>query len=86
MNERASDQKHTDDWNEYRRAILGQLDEISNDIENVNQKVDNIRTVDLVQIRIDIALLKFQAAMWGALSGLVVGSIITLVAKAVLKW
>ncbi len=54
-------------------------------ITAISEKVDKVRLDDLSIIKTDIALLKFQAALWGALGGIVFGSIVTLVMKFLVK-
>lgn len=56
-------------WGEYRRLILSELERITRDIGAINEKLERFRQDDISQIKTDIALLKFQAAMWGAIAG-----------------
>ena len=74
-----------DDWTEYRRLILSELQRISGDTDAINVKLERIRTDDLWKIKTDIALLKFQAAMWGALGGSVLSVATAFVMKLLLK-
>jgi hypothetical protein len=72
-----------DDWGQYRRLILSELERIANDIRGINEKIERFRQDDLSQIKTDIALLKFQAAMWGAGAGVVVTGVVSLILKFV---
>lgn len=72
-------------WVEYRRLILSELERIGREIGSINLKIENFRIEDLSQIKTDIALLKFQAALWGAVGGTVFGVIATIIAKMLLK-
>ncbi len=74
-----------DDWTEYRRLILSELQRISGDTDAINVKLERIRTDDLWKIKTDIALLKFQAAMWGALGGSVLSVATAFIMKMLLK-
>lgn len=81
----AEQKRSNDDWIEYRRMIVGQITDIARDIETINSKIERIRVEDLTQIKLDIALLKFQAAMWGAIAGTVLSVITAVVIKVFLK-
>jgi hypothetical protein len=48
-------------WGAYRRLIVAELDRLNATMESIIAKT--------VQIQQDVALLKFQAAMWGAGAG-----------------
>lgn len=69
------------DWLEHRRFILAELERLNKFISAINEKVDRLRVDDLASFKTDIALLKFQAAMWGAGGGVVFGAIVTLILK-----
>lgn len=73
-------------WDEYRRLVLSELERIGRDLSSITQKIEDFRSEDLAEMRTDIALLKFQAALWGSVGGLIFGAIITLFLKFVLKW
>lgn len=79
------DDKNGAGWTEYRRLVLSELERIVGDIKSINRKIEDLRQDDLSQIKTDIALLKFQAAMWGAGGGIVFGAIVTVILKFVLK-
>lgn len=51
---------------------------------SINAKIDRFRQEDvanLSQIKTDIALLKFQAALWGSCAGIIVSVIATIILK-----
>ena len=56
-------------FDEYRRLILENLEQLRREISRVGLKVDALRETDLASMKVDIALLKFKASMWGALGG-----------------
>jgi hypothetical protein len=68
-------------WEEYRRLVMDTLDRIGRDISNINEKIERFRQEDLLQIRTDIALLKFQAALWGAGAGIIITLATTLLPR-----
>lgn len=69
------------EWSEYRRLILAELERISHDIKSLNDKVERFRQEDVSQMKTDIALLKFQAALWGATAGVAATGIISFAVK-----
>lgn len=64
-------------WIEYRRLILSELDRVGKEIRAIHEKVDAFRVNDLATIKTDIALLKFQAGLWGAIGGTLFGAVAT---------
>lgn len=85
MEERERERLRTGDWIEQRLLVLSTLERIANDVTNIYSKLEKIRTDDLWRIKTDIALLKFQAAMWGALGGTVLSVATAFVMKMLLK-
>lgn len=68
-------------WGEYRRLILAELERINGSVEDVKRKIEVFRQDDISQIKTDIALLKLQAAFWGAAASIAVTSIIAVLTK-----
>jgi hypothetical protein len=68
-----------DGWGQYRRLILSQLDTITADIREITKKIEQFRAEDISQIKTDIALLKFRAAMYGALAASAISIIVSVV-------
>ena len=60
------------DWMQYRRLILSELKRISADMESVAEKFDLFRREEVSQIKVDIAMLKVKAGVWGLGGGLLV--------------
>ena len=58
-------------WGEYRRKILADLDRIAGDVKGLNEKLDRFRQEDIAKMQADLAVLKFQAGVWGAVGGVV---------------
>jgi hypothetical protein len=48
-------------WLEYRKLILSELERVSRELRDLNQKVSDIHT--------EIAMLKVKSGLWGALAG-----------------
>jgi hypothetical protein len=73
-----------DDWVSYRRLILSELERISEDVRRISGKLDDFRAQDLAEIRVEVAMLKVKAGVWGGLSGLVtaVGALILVVVRS----
>ena len=58
-------------WVEYKRLVLKQLEDLTEEIKSLNMKVEKITT--------DIAVLKTKMALYGGVAGLVVSFIVSLV-------
>ena len=78
MNERTEGGGSRSDWNEYSKLVLNELQRNADQFEKMNEKIERIRGDDLSQLKADITLLKFQAALWGAFGGLLFTGIITI--------
>lgn len=86
MEERGgNNHRSSSDWVEYRRMVLAELERIGDDITTIYAKIERIRTDDLPQIKQDVVLLKFQAAMWGALGGSVLSVGVAVVMKMLFR-
>jgi GTPase Era involved in 16S rRNA processing len=68
-------------WGEYRMLVLAQLEELKASVISVTEKIERFRAEDLAQIKTDITLLKFQAAMWGIAASTVVSIIVGLIVR-----
>jgi hypothetical protein len=64
-------------WDEYRRLILSELERITRDIGFINEKIERVRQEDLAKIKLDLALLKFQSALYGSIAGIMFSSLVT---------
>lgn len=63
----------TESWVEYRRLILQALERLDGEIRGLNAKMDAFRADDIATIKVEVAMLKVKAGMWGAVMGLVTG-------------
>lgn len=66
------------EWSQHRLWILSELNRQGQDFRNLNDKIERFRQEDVAQMKTDIALLKFQAALYGAVAGIIATGIITL--------
>jgi len=60
-------------WTEYRRLVLGELVRIEKDISSLHDKFDDLKTNDIGAMRVEIAMLKLKAGMFGAMTGTLTG-------------
>lgn len=66
-------------WNEYKLLVLDQLEGLKRQVLSLEAKVDGFRADDIANVKVEIALLKQRAGMWGAIAGLVPGALAALV-------
>lgn len=66
-------------WNEYKLLVLDQLEGLKGQVRSLEAKVDGFRADDIANVKVEIALLKQKAGIWGAIAGLVPGAIAALV-------
>jgi hypothetical protein len=64
-------------WEEDRRLVLSELERITRDIGFINEKIERVRQEDLAKIKLDLALLKFQSALYGSIAGVVFSGFVT---------
>lgn len=65
-----------DNFGEYRRLILGELERLSDAMHACNAKIDALRADDISSMKVEIAMLKVKAGMVGALAGSLGGAVI----------
>lgn len=66
-------------WNEYKLLVLDQLTRVSSQVQDLERKVDAFRADDIANVKVEIALLKQKAGLWGAVAGLIPGAIAALI-------
>lgn len=66
-------------WNEYKLLVLDQLEGLKAQVRNLEAKMDAFRADDIANVKVEIALLKQKAGLWGAIAGLIPGGIAALV-------
>jgi hypothetical protein len=62
-------------WAEYKRLVLKQLEDLTHEIEKLNERVDTLIT--------DVVILKTKAWLFGVLGGVAVTTIFQLLLKFV---
>jgi hypothetical protein len=70
-----------DTFEEYRLLLMSELDRTSAELRNLNTKIEQFRNEDVSSMKTDIALLKLQATLYGAIAGLIATGAITLIVK-----
>ncbi len=68
-----------DNFSEYRRLILGELERLNLGVKEIDGKIDRLQAFnnkDMSELRVEIAMLKVKAALGGTLGGLIAGAII----------
>jgi GTPase Era involved in 16S rRNA processing len=70
-------------WGEYRRLILAQLQDLKESVLAVTEKIERFRAEDLAEIKSDVKLLKFQATMVAAIASAIVSIIVGVIIKYV---
>jgi hypothetical protein len=56
-------------WQEYSKLILAELERMSMEIARLNAKLDAFRSDDIANVKVELAMLKVKAGMWGAVAG-----------------
>lgn len=72
-------------WNDYRRYVVEELRRINKTISDITEKIERFRQDDIAQLKTDIALLKFQAGIFGALGGSLFGAIATALVSLIFR-
>jgi hypothetical protein len=67
-----TDQPTREGWEEYRRMVLNELKRLGETVVAVNEKLDRFHSEEIAQIKVDIALLKLKAGLWGATASVIV--------------
>jgi len=69
-------------WIQYRRLILTELERLGRQQETMSSKLDTIRVefharlqaiveTEIGQMRVEVAMLKVKAGVWGAIAGFI---------------
>jgi hypothetical protein len=62
-------------WSRFERVIVYRLDELRDGVSDLKKEVRNIREDEIGEIKIDIAMLKVKAGLWGAAFGTIPAAI-----------
>ena len=78
-----------DNWSEYRRLVLAELDRLNKAIELLDEKLDKRErerdAKDAARDR-DLLTLKIKAGIYGSLAGGILGALVTLITTIIWKW
>ena len=72
-------------WRDYRRYVVEELRRINVTIALITDKIEKFRQDDIALLKTDIALLKFQAGIFGALGGTIFGALATAIMSLIFK-
>ena len=68
-------------FEEYRLLLVTELERVSSELRRINDKVEQFRRDDVAQMKTDIALLKLQASIYGAVAGVLTTGVVTAIIK-----
>lgn len=71
-------------FDEYRHLIMETLERLQRGITAIDVKVDALRNQEVEALKIDVAMLKVRASLWGALAGCVGGAVVGVLVTKVL--
>jgi hypothetical protein len=72
-------------WGYYRRQVLKDLDAIAQDMRSLADRFDELSRTELSKIKTELALLKFQAGIWGACAGLLGTFVVSVLSRFIWK-
>lgn len=64
-------------FDEYRHLIMETLERLQRGITAIDVKVDLLRTQEVEALKIDVAMLKVRASIFGAIAGAIGGALIS---------
>jgi hypothetical protein len=59
-----------DEWGDYQKMVLNELERHNAMLQHMDEKIDQLRHEDFVNLRVEIATLKVKASLWGGAAGL----------------
>ena len=65
------------DWKEWSKFVLAELQRLSNQSETTNTSIDKLVT-KLGEVRIEVGMLKVKSGIWGLCGGLIPVAILIL--------
>lgn len=81
MDEQGREYTRKASFEEYRLLLINELERMAKELRLLSDKVEQFRRQDVAEMKTDIALLKLQATIYGAIAGLVSTGIITAIIK-----
>lgn len=56
-------------WSENRKLVRHELEKLNTSVIAIQQRIDDIRQIDIPSLKIEIAMLKVKAGFWGLVGG-----------------
>jgi len=66
-------------WDEYKRVVVDRLDRLDNSVSALSGKIDYLVSNDLSHLKVEIAVLKIKAGLWGLVGASIPSSIAIIV-------
>jgi len=67
--------KGTNGWSKYQMMVLQRLDRQDKDLDSIKKEIQEVREKDMVQLQVEIAMLKVKSGVWGFLAGAIPASV-----------
>lgn len=70
----------SDGWENYSKLVLSKIDDLSLDHKVLSKEVTELKyeiQTHLSDLRSEVSVLKTKAALWGSLSGAIIGGVIS---------
>ena len=58
-------------WDSYQKLVLDKLENHAEHLGMLEEEIRSIRTEDIPELKIEIAMLKVKAGAWGAIAGMI---------------
>ena len=58
-------------WQEYKIHVMSELDDLKKLLSNMDERISDIRQIDVPSLRVEIAMLKIKSGIWGAIAGII---------------
>lgn len=65
-------------WGEYKRHVVGELDRLTQEVRSLREELGRFRADDISAIKVEVAMLKVKAGLWGAVAGAVPATVAAL--------
>ena len=73
----------SEDFFSYKKFLVAELERLADELHAMRAIIDETRRKEIAELRTDIALLKFQTALWGAGLGAAAGIAATLIVRMI---
>jgi len=72
-----------DTWAEWSKFVLMEIKRINSQLSELDAKVDQLKNEQISQLKVEIAMLKIKASVWGLMGGAI--PVVILVARELIK-